>query len=169
MQRERFLFVFDWFVVLVLVFMLIATGIGASRIHGSDAPPPSADYWKARVSTSIAIHQAEANPITPIPLDVPRPTRTTDTRPVMTAYSVRWCDVEGKPCRTAKDALKEKADSLPYRVNWVDVTDGGAPPWCDSFPSFEWETDRRVLYVKGWLGVEQLTRTWRANQRSPPR
>lgn len=158
---------FDWFLVVVLVTMLAATGYGVSKIYGDDA-----DYWKAKVSAANAL-AAESNPwLPPVPKpNVPTPpppvAAKVDARPVVTGYSTKACSREGYPCHTAKEALKAAEKDLPFQVKWVDISNGGGPPWCDRTPAFEWETPTRVRYTLGWYGVKELTELWKANQQQP--
>lgn len=87
-----------------------------------------------------------------------------DPRPIVVAYSATYCQL----CPTVKAELEAAAKNLPFRIEWQDITNGGAPPWLDSVPAFAWSMNEKSWYAKGYQGTPDLVARYN-NTRAPPK
>jgi len=120
-------------------------------------------YWRARVSASIHLQAEPVNPwLPPVPLN-PQPKVTAepkaDQRRQVKMYVATWC----APCQSAKATIK--VSTLPFDVEFVDVSSGGQPGWCSTIPAFAWDVRGQTRYVLGFPGARQLVTTWENSQK----
>lgn len=120
-------------------------------------------YWRARVSASIHLQAEPVNPwLPPVPLNSqPKVTAEpkADQRRQVKMYVATWC----APCQSAKATIK--VSTLPFDVEFVDVSSGGQPGWCSTIPAFAWDVRGQTRYVLGFPGARQLVTTWENSQK----
>ncbi len=97
----------------------------------------------------------------------PQAASKAEKRQIVRAYWATWC----APCITSKAEIKAaiKAGLLPFDMDFIDVSNGGAPSWCDQIPAYGWEVNGQTRYVIGYPGVTKLVTRWEASFKPAPK
>lgn len=140
------------------IIAAVATLVLIAESKGEDA-----EFWRFKAAAAIAIHGTVGDswlpPVPPRPgVPQPVPTPKVEAKPIVKMFSATWCG----PCQSAKASLKQS--SLPFDIEYVDVSNGGQPSWCSSLPGFGWQANGQTRYVLGFPGVSKLVGQWKATQ-----
>lgn len=137
---------------LAVGFHLIAFAVGLADIQ-------DAAYWKAKVSTAIAVRGPHTSAAAPAV-----------ERPKIQMHTADWCE----PCKAAKANWQAyiKEHPAPFDIEWIDWSRGGYPSWADrmprdeeyAMPAYSWTVNKQTRYVIGYPGAEKLIERWRLTQ-----